>query len=99
MHLHTHPETHKEHESRSCYYACDDEAHEDCCGDHDHLPEQFRDVYNARERELPTYAAGMVAPLANLFNASTPTSLLRWAPLRQRPPDYLRALRTCVMLN
>ncbi len=98
-HLHTHSESHKEHERRSCDYACEDEAHEDCCGDHDHLPEQFRDAYNARERELPTCSGGMIAPLTYLSTASTPISLLRWAPLRQRPPDYLRALRTCVMLN
>lgn len=85
-HLHTHSESHEDHERESCDYACDDEAHEDCCGDHDHLPEQFHDAYNARERELPTYAMGTLAPLANLSRASIPASLLRWAPLRQRPP-------------
>ena len=98
-HLHTHTESHNEHEHNPCDHACDDETHTDCCGHHDHHPEQLNTGLSPRERDLPTFAAGIVPSVSDSFRLPPREHLLRWAPLRQRPPDYLEALRTCVMLN
>jgi hypothetical protein len=57
------------------------------------------DGLKTRDRDLPTFSAGIVSALPDFFRVPPCGLLLRWAPLRQRPPDYLRALRTCVMLN
>ena len=98
-HLHTHTESHEEHERESFGYACDDEAHNHCCGDHDHNPDRIVDGLNTRSRDLPTFGAGIVSTIPDTLRLPIREPLLRWAPLHQRPPDYLRALRTCVMLN
>ncbi len=98
-HLHTHTEKHNDHEHSPCEFVCDDGTHPDCCEHHHHHPEQVGEGLNTRNRDLPTFTAGIVSALPDFFRLASCEALLRWAPLRQRPPDYLRAFRTCVMLN
>lgn len=98
-HLHSHSESHRNHERSHCDFVCDDDTHPDCCEHHHHHPEQVGDGLSTRNRDLPTFTAGIVSALPDLFRIPSRELLLRWAPLRQRPPDYLSALRTCVMLN
>lgn len=77
----------------------EDEGHHHCCGDHSHYPEKVGDALNNRNEDMPTFSMGIVSSLPDFFRFPTREILLRWAPLHQRPPDHLRALRTCVMLN
>lgn len=97
-HLHTHANPYN-HPLEHCSHTCDDDGHEDCCGDHNHYPEQTGNLLFSRGPELPTTIALMNQPLADAWRSDAALTAVLWAPLRQRPPDYLESLRSIVMLN
>lgn len=103
IHLHasTDPHPHRTHALQGCCAeSCDDEKHEDCCGDHDHHPEQLGHALFSRGPELPTSNACVLEiPIIDALIESPCRALIRWLPLRQRPPDHLGHLCTFVMNN
>lgn len=110
VHVHggaAHEHTHGGHEtsSSSCEDSVCSEASDGChlhccCGDHEHHhPEGFGEGITSRSDDLPVCDPAIGGVLAGSMTAPRGAIGLRWAPLMERPPDYLKELRTCVMLN
>jgi hypothetical protein len=102
VHEHAHRD-HSQNEPHAPTLPCSDEDesdhHHHCCRDHEHHRDLIGSVSISRARDLPTFCIGIISKPSDAFLLPTCEVQLRWAPLRERPPDFLAALRTCVMLN